>query len=368
MKLRQKEGRGHTEPELAETQSSRRPERRALRSERCLRSIRSIPNTATRPTNGDTSMDDVQDESGEAGAHRTTWQRGYHTIQKEGPKLRNIAELLQETDIYQHFRIPADKIIADEDIDTSVREQMRRLARAGNLTPDHVRQNLVKSVEVFEEWWRIRDKSRPRFWKCVCTNGGWMSQLDGAACREFFLWLCTYFRRVPGREGANNMIKAFERLVELFLQEKDCELNELVGVQLRLRRSANRSLGRRGAASKGKDRKAMPEDGNIFRLSGNTNMSDFELSGVDVKGLTPIVDVGDRRRMDEDKKRRFDDHVEALNAEEKAKERQNPAAAQEAGNLMPLMELEKPAKRGRKSSEFAEERDEERLRAAPLKR
>lgn len=366
---------GPREPELAVTQSSRRPERGSLRSDRCLRSTRSTRNSATRATKRDTFMSDVQDESGEAEPRHTTRETGYHTIQTEGPKLKNIAELLQETDVHRHFRIHADKIIASEDIDTSVREQMRRFARGGNLTPDHVRKNLVDSIELFEECWHIRDeKSRPRFWKSACRNGGWMSRLDGADCREFFLWLCTYFRRAPGIEGANKMIRAFERLVELFRQEDDCELDELEGVQARLQESTSQSSGPRGAASKKKNSKTVPEDGNIFRLSGNTNMSDFELSGVDVKGLTAVVDVGDRRRQDEEWKRQFDDYAAVMAAKEKAEERQEAAAAQEAGPLMPDVKLEKPAETSREPSELREEQreddaeKEERLRAAALKR
>lgn len=319
-------------PELNETPSSRRLAGRALPSDRCLRNANATRNTKTRVSTRFRFVDDIQDESGEAVAHRSTGQTGYHTIAEGGPKLKNIAELIAETDIHQHFRIPSDKIIASEDVDNRVYQQMRRHAKDGNLTPDRVRTSLVKSVNEFETWWRIR-RSRPRFWKRVCNSDTWMSQLDGADCRDFFLWLCAYFRNVQGKQDANEMVRSFERLVKLFKGEMRCELDDLVGVQQRLGQPASQSRGRSrdSVAPKKRGSKTVPEDGNIFAWSGDTNMSDFELSGIDVQGLTPVVDVGGRRRKDEAYRRAFDDHVARLNREkEDAKKRQKSAAAPEA--------------------------------------
>lgn len=395
-------------PEFTETQASRRSVGRALPSDRCLRRPGATRNTATRASNRDTLVDDIQDESEEAVAHRTTGQIGYHTIAEGGPKLKKIGELIVETDTWENFKIPSNNIIANEDVDSRVYQQMRRHAKDGNLTPDRVRKNLEKSVEELEKWWRVR-RPRRKFWECVCRSGTWMSQLDGPDCRAFFLWLCVYFRDVPGKAGANTLIRAFERLVKLFRQEEECELDELDeldDVQLRLQAPANRSLGRsrdrtavgQGAASKKKGSKTMPEDGNIFRWSADTNMTDFELSGIDVEGLTPIVDVGDRRKKNEEWKRLFDEELEA--DRERIKQEAWGSAAQEAaaapnpqlttqgkkrssrkrptppemGNLMPEMNQQEPVKAGRKSSEFEEDEEdddgekEERLRAAALKR
>lgn len=372
--------------EFTETPPSRRSTRSALPSDRCLRSTRAPQNTTTQ-------------------AHRTS-QREYHTIAEGGPKLKNVAELLSETDLYQHFRIPSNKIIANEDIDRSVREQMQRIAPEGNLTPARLRQNLIDSVCMLEDQWHIRNKSRPEFWEHVCKFGGWTSQLDGADYRQFFLWLCNYFRDVPGKKGANNLIKAFERLVKLFRQEEKCELDELDGVQSRLRAPANRSSGRsgdspavgRGAVSRKRGSNRAPEDGNIFRWSGDTNMTDYELLGVDAQGLTPIVDVGNRRRKDEEQRRVFGDYMKALEAEDEERKGREAAEAllataelqpttqgrsrssrkrsiqSEVGNSMPEMSEQNTAKAGRKFAEFEEDEEEddweeqERLRAAALKR
>lgn len=397
-------------PEFNGTPSSRRLAGSALPSERCLRNPNDTRNTTARASNRASNrvrfVDDIQDESGEVVAQHSTGQAGYHTIAEGGPKLKNIAELIAQTDLYQHFRIPSDKIIASELVDSRVYQQMQRHAKDGNLTPDRVRKNLVKSVEEFETWWGIR-RSRPRFWKCVCGSGTWMSQLDGGDCREFFLWLCVYFRHVPGKDDANVMTRAFGRLVNLFEGDMRCELNELDDDDVKLRlqqptthsssRSSGRSAVSRDAASKKTNSKVVSEDGNIFRWSGDTNMSDFELSGIDVKGLTPVMDLGGKRRRDEDHWRAFDDHVKRVNAEEDARDAQKAAAAleaaaapmpqattqgssrmrrspSEADNLMLEINQQMATKAGRKFSEFEESeganaRDAEKRRvAAALKR
>lgn len=395
-------------PQFTETQSSpRRPKRKALPSERCLRSTRAPRSTTAGATNQDALVDAGEDESRNHPAP-------YHTISEGGPRLKNIAELIMETDTYDNFRIPSDKIIANEDVDTMVYQQMRRLSKDGDLTSNRVRARLIDSVKEFEDCWRIRNRSptiqHSRFWKraCTCTSGTsgtWMNQLDGADCRQFFLWLLVYFRHGSGRDGTNDLIRAFERLNKLFEEEekgKDSELDDLVGVQLRLRAPANRTLGpsraraaaSRSAASRKKSSKTMSEGGNIFRWSADTNMSDYELSGIDVEGLTPVVDVGDRRRKDEEHKRVFDVYTKKVNDEEDAKAKQKPAATPKpqpmtqgikrsfrkrpthfgVDDLTPEMGLEEPAKPARQFSEFVEDageddgEDEKMLRAALAKR
>lgn len=422
-----------------ETQPSRRPERKALPSERCLRSTRAPRNTTAGAKKRDTFVDDGEDENRKPAL--------YHTISEGGPKLKNIAELIVETDRWENFRIPSNNIIANQRVDTMVHEQMRRLAKDGNLTPKLVSGHLIQSVQQFEDCWRKRRRSRPIFWEraCACTSGTpgtWMNQLDGADCREFFLWLLVYFRHGSGKEGTNNLISAFERLDQLFRQdekekaremeekkkaneleekeeaneldekEKANELDELDGVQQRLRLPANRSLGPRrdraaagrGAASKKSGSKNVPEDGNIFRWSAGTNMSDFELSGIDVEGLTPIVDIGGTRKKREAWMRSFEEELEAdrerMQQEEAGTAAGEQAAAQEAATapkpqsttqgrrrssrerptppevdqLMPEMKEQNVVKAGRKFSEFEEDdedddgEEEERLRAAALKR
>ncbi|KAI7787370.1 hypothetical protein LA080_016445 [Diaporthe eres] len=397
-----------------ETQSSRRSKRKTLPSERCLRSTTAPRSTTAEATNRDAFGDDGEDEGGKPAP--------YHTISEGGPRLKTIAELIVETDRWENFRIPSDNIIANEHVDMRVYQQMRRLAKDGNLTHKLVRGHLIDSVEQLEACWRKRRKPPPsKFWERACectpgTPGTWMNQLDGADCRQFFLWLLVYFRYGSGRGGTNDFIRAFERLDQLFREEekkkKKSELDELDGVQQRLRAPANRPLDRsrkrttvgRGAASKKSGSKTMPEDGNMFRWSAHTNMSDFELSGIDVEGLTPIVDIGGSRKKREEWKRLFDEELEAdkerIRQEEAGRAAGEQAAAQEAAAalnpqlmtqgrrrssrkrsyppetdyLMPEMNQQNAAKAGRKFSEFEEDdedddgEEEERLRAAALKR
>lgn len=328
--------RARPSPEFVETQSSRKPKRKALTSERCLLSTKAPRGPSAVATNRDAVVDDDEDESRNHAL--------YHTISEGGPRLKNIAQLIVEADTHENFRVPPDKIIANEDVDTRVCQQMRRLATAGNLTPERVRRYLIGSVEQLEACWSIRSR-RPRleFWDGACTSGTpgtWMNQIDGADCREFFICLLVYFRNGSGRKATNNFIKAFERLVELFEKEDQCELDRPVGVQQRLGQPANRSRGRgrssaavsRGAAPKKRASQTVREDGNIFHWSGDTNMSDFELSGIDVQGLTPVVDVGDRRRKHEAYRRAFDDYVAKLNREKHERNEQKEAAAPEAAS------------------------------------
>lgn len=396
-----------------ETQSSRRSKRKTLPSERCLRSTTTPRSTTAEATNRDAFVDDGEDEGRKAAP--------YHTISEGGPRLKTIAELIVETDRWENFRIPSDNIIANEHVDMRVYQQMRRLAKDGNLTHKLVRGHLIDSVGQFEACWRKRRKSPPsKFWEraCECTSGTpgtWMNQLDGADCRQFFLWLLVYFRYGSGRGGTNDFIRAFERLDQLFREEKKkkkkSELDELEGVQQRLRAPANRPLDRsrerttvgRGAASNKSGSKTMPEDGNMFRWSAHTNMSDFELSGIDVEGLTPIVDIGGSRKKREEWKRLFDEELEAdkerIRQEEAGRAAGEQAAAQgaaaalnpqlttqgrrrssrkrsyppETDYLMPEMNQQNAAKADRKFSEFEEDDEdddgeEERLRAAALKR
>lgn len=391
---------------VTETRSSRRLAGSALPSDRCLRRRIATGSTTERATNQGIIADDNRNESEEAVVRQTSGQRGYHTIAEGGPKLKNIAELIAETDRYQHFNIPSDMIIASEDVDRRIHEQMLRRAKGGNLTADRVRKNLVISVREFESWWRLR-KRRDLFWKRVCKSGTWMSQLDGDDCSEFFLRLCKSFRRVPGKDNANDLTRAFDGLVGLFRQEEDCELQKLVDVQSRPQAPVNRSLDRsrdraavsENATAKKRGGTTAAEDGNIFRWSADTNMTDFELSGIDVEGLTPIVDVGDRRRKNEEWKRQFDEEIEAdglrIDQELAANKAVQGAATTpqpqpavqgtrcssrtrptpyEVGNSMPQMGIEEPARAARKFSQFEEDdedddgEEEERQRANALKR
>lgn len=314
-------------PESVETQSSRSPAGRAGRSQLSLCSTRAKPDAAKLVINRDASVDDGENERRKPVL--------YHNISEGGPKLKNIAELLADADPYQNFNIPSNKIIASKNVDRIVCHQMRRLAPNGNLTPERVRNNLADSIRHFESWWDLRSKreSRPLFWKRVCMRSTWMSQLDGADCREFFLWLVVYFRRGSGKKATNKLTKAFEVLSELFEMESDCELQELAGIESRVQLPANQSLGRsRAAVSKKKNSKSKPVDGNIFHLSGDTNMTDYELRGVDIQGLTPIRDIGGRRRKDEDHKRMFEEEMEADRAR-MAEEAAQKAATEKASAM-----------------------------------
>lgn len=392
-------------PELTQMQSSRKPGRNALPSKGCLRNTRDSRDTTTQAANRDALEDDVEDESRNATLH--------HTISAGGPRPKNIAELIVEADKHQNFSIPFDNIIVNEGVDSRVYQQMR-LIKGGNLTAKRVHADLVKGVQELEDCWgRRRRQSLQPFWELVCEPGTprkWLHELPVADCREFFLSLLLYFRHGSGIQGSNPMIKAFERLDKLFREEEEKnehrELEELVDVSPRLQRQANqsRSPGRaavsRAAASKKGGGKTVADDGNIFHLSADTNMTDLELSGIDVEELTRIVDVGGKRRMNEEWLRRFYEEIEAhrdsMRQEEEDKRAQEEAAAEEAaatpkpqpvakqgrtrssrkrpspaemGDLMPETSLEEPAKAGRKLEEEEDEEEaEERKRAAASKR
>ncbi|KAH8785936.1 hypothetical protein F5883DRAFT_636839 [Diaporthe sp. PMI_573] len=366
------------EPESATTQSSPKATGRAYRDERGPLSTRAPLNTTSLPTNRGASADDREYESGESVLH--------HKISEGGPKLKNIAELLADADPHQNFRIPSNKIIANEDVDTRVYQQMRRLAPGGDLTPDRVRNNLIDSVRDFEQWWDLRGnrESRALFWKRVCKRSTWMGQLDGADCREFFLWLVVYFRHGSGKKALNRLAQAFEGLSELFEKEKGCELDELVSIEARVRLPAHQPPSRsRAAVSKKRDSKFKPVDGNIFRLSGNTNMTDDELRGVDVQGLRRIVDLGDRRRKKEDRMRVFEEEMGADRARMAEEGRRGSGrGSQRAGRKRSSRKRPTPFEAGRKPSDFEEDmygdedddvdvddnNEEERLRAAALNR
>lgn len=368
-------------PESVAMQSSHSLTGRADSSQLSLRSTRANPNTTRLVIHRDASVDEGENERRKPVL--------YHSISEGGPKLKNIAELLADADPYQNFNIPSNKIIANEDVDKIVCHQMRRLAPNGNLTPDRVRNNLADSIKHFESWWDLRSKreSRPLFWKRVCMRSTWMSHLDGADCREFFLWLVVYFRRGSGKKATNKLTRAFEVLSELFEMERDCELDELAGIESRVQLPANQSFGRsRAAVSKKKNSKSKPVDGNIFRLSGDTNMTDYELRGVDIQGLTPITDIGDRRRKDEDHKRMFEEEMEADRArmaeeaaEKAAKEKASAMDAAMAPEPHLTTQIRKGSSRKRANpfdavtnfSDFEdmyEEKEEGMLRAAALKR
>lgn len=392
-------------PELTQMQSSRKPTRDALPSERCLRNTRYSRNTTTQAADRDALEDDVEDERRNATLH--------HTISAGGPRLKNIAELIVEADIHHRFSIPSDNIIVNEGVDSRVHQQMQRLTRDGNLTAKRVHADLVKGVQELEDCWgRRRRQSLQPFWDLVCTPGTprkWVHELPVADCREFFLSLLFYFRNSSGIKGSNDMIKAFERLDKLFREEEEKnehrELEELVNVSPRLQRQADQSRSRghaavsRAAASKKGGGKTVADDGNVFHRSADTNMTDLELSGIDVEELRRIVDVGDKRRMNEEWLRRFYEEIEAhrdsMRREEEDKRAQEEAAAEEAaampkpqptsqgrkrssrkrpspaevGDLMPQTSLEEPAREGRKlEQEEDDEEAEERKRAAASKR
>lgn len=393
--------------ELTQMQSSRKPARDALPSERCLRNTRCSRDTTTQAANLDALEDDVEDESRNDTLH--------HTISAGGPRPKNIAELIVEADIHQNFSIPFDNIIVNEGVDSRVRQQMR-LIEDGNLTAKRVQAHLVKGVQELEDCWRRRRRqSLQPFWELVCDPGTprkWVHELPVADCREFFLSLLVYFRNGSGRKASNATIKAFESLDKLFKEEEEKnehrELEELVNVRPRLQRQVNQSRSRghaavsQAAASKKRGGKTVADDGNIFHRSADTNMTDIELSGIDVEELRRIVDVGDKRRMNEEWLRRFYEEIEAhrdsMRQEEEDKRAQEEAAAEEAAamptpqpttqgrkrssrtrpspakvdDLMPQTSLEKPARVGRKFEEEEDEEDEEeaeeRKRAAALKR
>ncbi|KAG8169130.1 hypothetical protein KVR01_001879 [Diaporthe batatas] len=251
-----------------------------------------------------------------------------------GQELKSIADLLLVLDGQQNFTIPRNKIIASKEVDTLVYQQMRRHAPGEQLTPDCVRNNLIDSLEDLELRWNLRSKrSRSFFWNRVCKREHtWMKQLDGAACRDFFLWLVVYFRHGPARgkkKTTDALVKALDRLSTLLDKEEDCELDGLVGIEARVRQPAEQPAGHdeRADVSVKHDSVSRRVAGNIFRNSGNTNMSDNELGGIDIERLMPIVDVGGSRQKRQDRERAFDEELEA----DRVRIEEERAAATELG-------------------------------------
>ncbi|KAK2614923.1 hypothetical protein N8I77_001712 [Diaporthe amygdali] len=262
------------EPESTETQSPRRIQTRASH------------NTTTSAQDGEAGVNEGKKKSGGVVL--------YHTISSGGPTLKTIGDLLAEVDPHQNFAIPANHIIASVAIDTRIREQMVRVVQKGNLTPVRVRYLLADSTSVCKSLWSIREQSRALFWSRVCKSSWWLKQIDGADCREFFLAMCVCFRNGSGKQPTNNMTKGFRDLHDLFQKEQNSELDEYVSADVS---RPNQPLdgsraASRNSTSRKKGSKAVSKDSNIFRRSGNTNMTEFERRGVDVKGLKPIIDTG----------------------------------------------------------------------------
>lgn len=273
-----------------------------------------------------------------------------------GQELKSLADLLLLLDRHQNFTIPSNKIIASEDVDNRVYQQMRRLAPGGKLTPDRVRNHFIDSLEDIELRWKLRTKrSRSLFWNRVCKRSNtWMKQLDGAECRDFFLWLVVYFRHGSGRgkkKTTDVLTKAFDRLSALLDEEEDCELDELVGIEARVRLPAERPARHEQAAVSTKDdSSSKPVAGNIFRDSGNTNMTDDELRGIDTEGLMPIVDVGGSRQKRQDEKKAFDEELRADRARIEEEDAEQAVRARAAATEATVSPGPQPTTRGRKRS------------------
>ncbi|POS70538.1 hypothetical protein DHEL01_v211070 [Diaporthe helianthi] len=312
------------EPESAMIQSSPKPKGRAHHTK--------VSQSSGMTTNSGALVCDEETEGQQSTAR--------HNSSRGGQERKDMAELLLGLDRCQNFTVPSNKIIASEDVDKRIYEQMRRLAPGGELTADRVRRNLIDSIEDLELWWKWRTKrSRSFFWNRVCKREStWMKGLDGAECREFFLWLVVYFRH--GSAGDKNsletaddaLVKAFERLSRLFEKDEDCELDELVGIEVRVRLPAEQPArnGHLAGVSKKQDIVSKPVAGNIFRHSGNTNMTEDKLRDIDTEGLVPIVDVGDSRKKIQDWMSAFHQELKADQARIEEEEAERAVRAQAA--------------------------------------
>lgn len=302
------------EPESTAAQSPRRPKPRASLA------------AATPAGDVDSNLDDGEDNC--AGAV------SYHTISTGGPKLKTIGELLLEADSQQNFRIPASKIIANEEIDERVREQMRRVTRGGDLTVTGVRKFLARSaMDCLCLWDHRQKRSCSKFWSLVRDASNWAEKLDAGDCRKFILSLCAYYRNGSGRSPKTEMAKAFENLDQLFRREENSELDKYINACPGLQPAANRLLGRgrgRGADGPRVSQKKTKEtgliNGNIFTGSAitNTNMNPDEVAGVDKKALKPIWEVGPLGRELDAQQRKLPD---LLSAEKEAEAEAAAAAA-----------------------------------------
>lgn len=304
------------EPQHTTTESSPQPKGRSYRQNSGL------------TTNDGAHVGDEETE-GKRSAVRPNSSQG-------GQELKSMADLLLDLDRHQNLTIPHNKIIASEYVDNRVYQQMRRLAPGEELTADRVRKNLIDSLEDIELRWKWRTKrSRSFFWNRVCKRENtWMKQLDGSECRDFFLWLVIYFRHGPARgkkKTTDALIQALDRLSALFDEEEDCELDELVGIEARVRLPAEQPADHEQATvSKIQDGISKPVAGNIFRLSGSTNMTDEQLRGIDIEGLMAIVDVGDSRRKRQTQKEAFVEELKADRARIAEEEAKQAARAQAA--------------------------------------
>lgn len=304
------------EPQHTTTKSSPQPKGRSYRQNSGL------------TTNDGAHVGDEETEGKRSAVRPNSSQRGQ--------ELKSMADLLLDLDRHQNLTIPHNKIIASEYVDNRVYQQMRRLAPGEELTADRVRNNLIDSLEDIELRWKWRAKrSRSFFWNRVCKRENtWMKQLDGSECRDFFLWLVVYFRHGSARgkkKTTDALIQALDRLSALFDEEEDCELDELVGIEARVRLPAEQPADHEQATgSKIQDGISKPVAGNIFRLSGSTNMTDEQLRGIDIEGLMAIVDVGDSRRKRQSQKEAFVEELKADRARIAEEEAEQAVRAQAA--------------------------------------
>ncbi|KAK7741837.1 hypothetical protein SLS53_004902 [Cytospora paraplurivora] len=311
-KLRRERGDGMQEPEPEAQLQWAKPEQEYVGQPSARKSQ---PTTAQdETTSGDNTLmngDEEDEEEDDASQDESLGTELFHTVYRAGPKLKTIGELLVEINSKGLLNVPSDRVITSEH-DVKIREEMIAVLPPDcDLTPHRMRTLIAEGVEACEFLWHIRTFSRIDYWDRVSRTGGWLRNLGGPVCREFFLKLLVMYKTGSGQEATNRMTQAIDRLYKLFQRENKNELDDFIGPGVRLPSTANMFLGR---GRLGGD-KAIRGSSNIhfdnrdlFEGADNTNMTTEypQLAQVADRFVpVPITSFGDARKERMDQERRL---------------------------------------------------------------
>ncbi|KUI57854.1 hypothetical protein VP1G_05193 [Cytospora mali] len=292
-----------------------------------------------------TSVEDEAAEEKEVGQDKSTGVELFHTVYRAGPELKTIGELLVEIDTKGILNIPTNMVITSEH-DSLIREEMIAVLPPDcDLTPQRTRVLIAEGVEACEFLWYIRTFSRIEYWDRVSRTGGWLRNLGGPICREFFLRLLVMFKNGSGQETSNRMTQAIERLYKLFQRENKNELEDFIGAGVRLPSTANMFLGRgrlggdqavRGSSNIHFDNR------DLFDSTASTNMTTEHPQLAEVTARfapVPITSFGDARRERMDQERRLAALLEEGRKEGRGQKKTVPASKRNPGNRTTPHEL-----------------------------
>lgn len=307
-KLRRERGDGMHAPEPEAQLQWARPEQEYVGQPSVQKSEATIAQDET--TLEDNELVDGEEDEDDVGHDESSGTELFHTVYRAGPKLKTIGELLVEIDSKGILNVPSNRVITSEH-DINIREEMIAVLPPDcDLTPHRMRTLIAEGVEACEFLWHIRTFSRIDYWDRVSRTGGWLRNLGGPVCREFFLKLLVMYKTGSGQEATNRMTQAIDRLYKLFQRENKNELDDFIGPGVRLPSTANMFLGRgrlggdqaiRGSSNIHFDNR------DLFEGADNTNMTTEypQLAHVADRFVpVPITSFGDARkeRMDQERK------------------------------------------------------------------